>query len=628
MSKLMRFIASFLLITAFFTSCNSDKIAEENLYTFTDKMMGTYLQTDTTLTEFYKLVELSQVNGLLNTYGSYTCFAPTNTAMREFYRLKGKKSLSDFTPDSLKLIAYDHLINGSEILYTAFQNGRLPVPTMSNRFITVTFTNSGSAYINRNSLITEKDILVHNGIIHKIDKVLDPVRLGIVDVIAKEENFSIFYEALIATGLADSLLLIKDESYQISPSRKQELEDAVNTTIASDRHAPLMREYGYTILMESNETLQKNGISNLDDLKKYAASVYDKMYPDDASITDITNRANSLNRFIAYHLINKELSYTKFLTNYDTGHQFKTVDLYEFIEPMCPNTLIEIKNERSTGRVNLINNNKETGSVIQIVLTNYDNDASNGVYHEIDGMLVYTKEVDGEISSKRIRFDIASLFPEITNNNMRGRPSDNNVLYRHALPAGYLDRLQCTESTVVCYTTPNDRLMNYMGDEMFIAVKPGQLYDLLITTPPVPAGTYEVRFGYRANGRRGVAQFYVDGVPSGVPVNLNTVGTDTGIGYVLPGSDPADPLGFENDKMMRNRGYMKGPGSFKAINGSWYSGESARYNAGNLRKILGTYSFPKTENHVIGVKGLSSGQFQIDFIEFVPTSVLEYEDIY
>ncbi|NLO70040.1 MAG: fasciclin domain-containing protein [Porphyromonadaceae bacterium] len=628
MSKIKYILLTALILCFIFSSCDSDKILEENLYTFTDKMMGKYLETDSTLTEFYKLMEMTNVNGLLNSYGSYTCFAPTNSAMLEYYKEKGKSSLSDFSPDSLKLIAYDHLINGSEIIFASFLNGRLPDPTMSNRFITITLTPDGAALVNRNSQISEKDIMVHNGVIHKIRKVLDPVRLGIVDVIAKEENFSIFYDALILTGLADSLLLDKDESYEISTTRAKELEDAVVTTIASERYAPLMREYGYTVLMESNETFQKNGINNIDDLKTYAANVYDTMYPADANITNVTDRRNSLNRFIAYHLINKELSYTKFLSNYDTGHQFKTVDLYEYIEPMCPNTLIQVKNERSSGKMNLINTIQDTGKSIEISMSNYDNDATNGVYHEIDRILAYTKEVDAEISSKRLRFDVSSLFPELTNNNMRGRPSNNDVLYRHAIPAGYLERLKCGEATVICYTSPNDKLMNYMGDEIFIAVKPGQLYDLEITTPPIPAGTYEVRFGFQSNGRRGVAQFYVDGIPSGVPVNLNTLGTDIGIGYESIGSNPADLFGYENDKMMRNRGYMKGPGSFKSINSSWYTGESARHNAGNLRKILGTYSFLNTENHIIGVKGLSSGQFQIDFIEFVPTSVLEFEDIY
>lgn len=628
MRKLLLFyFPLFFLLTSTY-SCDSDKILEENLYTFTDKMLGTYLESDSTLTEFHKLMELSGVSGLLNSYGKYTCFAPTNTAMYEFYAAKGKNSLEDFTKDTLRIIAYDHLINGIEILYSSFQNGRLPEPSMSNRYITITINSSGVTHVNRTSLLLEKDILVHNGIIHKIDKVLDPVRLGLVDVIAKEEEFKLFYEALLATGLADSLLLEKDENYVMTPTRAKELEDAVSTTIASDRFAPLSREYGYTVFMESDQTMQKNGITDLTSLASYAASVYDVLYPEDASISDYTNRSNSLNRFIAYHLVNKELSFTKLLSSYDTGHMFKTVDLYEFLEPMCPNTLIQVNNERTTNRINLLNHLKESGKSVQIMMSNYDKDATNGVFHEIDDMLIYTKEVDAEISSKRIRFDIASLFPELTNNNMRGRPSDNDVLYRHALPAGYLERFECTESTVLCYTAPNDRLMNYMGDEVFISVKPGQLYDLRIITPPVPAGTYEVRFGYQSNGRRGVAQFYVNDIPSGVPVNLNTVGTDIGIGYVAPNSDPADPNGFENDKMMRNRGYMKGPGSFKAINTSWYGGESARHNSGNLRKILGTFSFPTMKNHIIGIKGLSAGQFQIDFIEFVPTSVLEFEDIY
>lgn len=306
----------------------------------------------------------------------------------------------------------------------------------------------------------------------------------------------------------------------------------------------------------------------------------------------------------------------------------KMIDLFEYIETMCPNTLLEVKIDRRTGKSNLFNTISETGKYIEIVSTNFDNDAINGVYHEINDILVYSTEVDAEISSKRLRFDFSSLFPELTNNNMRGRPSDdNNLLYRNSLPKGYLERLQCTDQTVVCYSNAHDKLMNFEGDEVFLVVQNGKLYDFVVTTPPIPAGTYEVRFGYQSNGRRGVAQFYVDGMPTGVPINLNTLGTDPLIGYVLPGDDQDDAFGYLNDKMMRNGGYMKGPNSFKAVNESWYSGSSARYNASNLRKMLGTYTFSESGHHKIAVKGLSGGQFQVDFIEFVPTSLLEQEDI-
>lgn len=500
---------------------------------------------------------------------------------------------------------------------------------MSDRYLSINFTGDGKAYVNKTSLILTKDINVHNGVIHKIDHVLDPIRSGVAEVIASDTTFSLFYEALEATGLVDSLLKTQDDKYVMTSSYAKELEDALITSIASDRYAPYSRKFGYTVMIESNTTLKKHGINNIDDLKTYAATIYNEIYPEDANITDIKNRRNSLNRFIAYHLINKELSYTKFILDYDTQHMSRIIDMYEYIEPMCPNTLIEVKIDRMSAEENIFNYITETGKAVRIKKPNFDNDATNGVYHEIDNILVYSKEVDNELSAKRLRFDFASLFPELTNNNMRGRPSDNNSLYRNALPNGYLDRFECTDQTVLCYAAANDKLMNFMGDEFFIVVQNGKLYDFVVTTPPVPAGTYEVRFGYQSNGRRGVAQFYVDGIPCGVPVNLNTGGTDIGIGYIKPDpSNTEDPLGYDNDKVMRNRGYMKGPGSFKAINESWYPGSSARYNASNLRKILGTFTFDEAGNHKIMVKGLSGGQFQIDFIEFVPTSLLEWEDIY
>ncbi|MDP4272081.1 MAG: fasciclin domain-containing protein [Bacteroidota bacterium] len=626
-SRIRLSIIAFLGMTLSLSSCyNSDDI-QGNLYTFTDKNMGQYIESDTTLSEFNKLMDKTLVKGLLNAFGAYTCFAPSNQAMREFYKVKGKKSIEDFPADSLKLIAYDHLINGAVVMSNYFPNGRLSYTTMSNRYITVSIPGTGDVFINKTSKLLSKDVEVHNGVIQKIDHVLDPVRSGLADVVSKDSTFTLFYKALVATGLVDSMYKTVDEKYHLTASDITTLDSAVNTSIASERHAPTTRRFGYTLLMESNQTMNKYGITDLESLKKYAANVYDNIYPEDAGITDPTNRANSLNRFVAYHMINKELSYSKFIKDYDTQHMSKVVDMYEYIETMCPNTLIEVMLNRKNGEYNLFNRSSETGNCVRIVTSNYDNDASNGVYHEVDQMLVYSNDVMGELSSKRLRFDFASLFPELTNNNMRGRASNNTLPYRNALPSGYLDRLKCTDQTVVCYGSAFDKYMDFEGDEFFIAVQNGKLYDFTVTTPPVPAGTYEIRFGYQSNGKRGVAQFYVDGVPTGVPVNLNNVGSNPAIGYVVPGSNQADPLGYENDKMMRNRGYMKGPASFKAVDASWYSGNSARYNGSNLRKILGIYSFQQCENHKITVKGLSGGQFQIDFIEFVPTNAIEGEDI-
>lgn len=615
--------------TLLLSSCNSDDLATENLYTFQNQLVGEIIQKDSSLSEFRKLAEKTKLTGLLNSYGEFTCFVPDNAAMRAFYQKKGKQSLNDFTEDSLKTIIYDHIINGNTVLYIDFVKGRLFDKSMSDRFFTISFNDDGKTYVNSNALIIQKDVVAHNGVVHKINQVLDPLREGIVEYISREPDFKLFYEALIVTGLADSLLLTVDENYEMTNARAKELEDALITTISSDRVAPRSRKFGYTVLMESDETYRKNGINNLNDLRAYAAQVYNEMYPQDAGISSETDRRNSLNRFIAYHLINKELSFSKFISDYDTQHMSRQVDLTEYLEPMCPNTLIEVTLKRSSGETNLFNLDPATGKAIRIKSNNYDKGSGNGVYHEIDNILTYNPAVEAMLSNKRLRFDVACFFPELTNNNMRGRRSDpgGTPLYRNALPHTYLQRfITSSEHTVLCYSNAHDYLMNFQGDEFFLTVPKGKLYDFKMITPPVPAGTYEVRFGYQGNGRRGVAQFYVNDIPAGVPVNLNNTGENVDIGYERPGFSADDPLGFQNDKMMRNRGYMKGPNSFKAVTESWYAGSSARFNSGNLRKILGIYHFPEGGNQTIMVKGLSSGQFQIDFLEFVPTSVIEQED--
>ena len=624
------FIALATLAGSFFIlpSCDSDNVGE-NLYTFKSKMMGQFLADSADFSEFARLLDTTKVISLLNTYGTYTCFAPTNEAMRTFYQSRGKKSLDDFSMDSLKLIAYDHLINGAEVLYSNFVVGRLPQMSMSDRYLAISFGQNGEAFVNKTSKIIQNNVVVHNGVIHFIDEVLNPTREGIVEVISADPKFSLFYEALLATGLADSLVRYKDDTYD--PDNFKHL---ITVTRESNQwyyhEIPLSRKFGYTLFVESNETYAENGITNLAAMKAYAANIYNTVYPNDAQITDITDSRNSLNRFIAYHIINKQLSYSKLIDAYDTGHMLKTIDMYEYLETMCPNTLIEVKKDRLKGKTNILNYIRETGRAINIT-SNYDIDAVNGVYHEIDGILAYDQYVEAEHSTKRLRFDGSSFFPELTNNNMRGRgitspgPGPN---LQFKLPRNYIDRLSTSEQTIVSYLTADARYQNYEGDEIFLGATSGNLYDFSIITPPIPAGTYEVRFGYLTNGKRGVAQLYLDNIPAGVPLNLNNYATDVSIGYETPRTVQADMDGFENDKMMRNRGFMKGPACYKVVQPGWSDGENARYSPAALRRIMGTYIFPEASNHLLTVKGLSGGEFMFDYLEFVPTSVLESEDIY
>ncbi|HRZ98931.1 MAG TPA: fasciclin domain-containing protein, partial [Paludibacter sp.] len=444
-----------------------------------------------------------------------------------------------------------------------------------------------------------------------------------------DENFRIFNEALTKTGLWKKMELTVDESYD--PDNYSYIDVTWIQGGGSKDELPVSKKFGYTALMESDVTFKtKYNINNLNDLIAYAnANVYHET-KSDANVTDITDPRNSLNKFIAYHLINKKLTYSKFIDDYDTDHMIKTFDMYEYIETMCPGTLMEIKKERSSGETNLINKSTETGDVVRIVATNKDNDAINGVYHEIDKILIYDVNVAGNLSSKRIRMDAASFFPELTNNNMRYY---NPAKCRSwVFPKGYIDRLKCSESTRFCYLNAYGGYLDYQGDEIYLK----GMYDFTMETPPIPAGTYEIRFSYQPTGGRGAAQLYWDGYPCGIPLDLRILANDPLIGYEEPGSNLEDfgydaqgvkIYGVENDKMMRNRGYMKGPNTYKDILGVWYGKKVARQSAQSIRRILGVYTFSKSETHKFSVKAVREGQFMMDFLEFVPLEIIESEGI-
>jgi uncharacterized surface protein with fasciclin (FAS1) repeats len=630
--KIIGLISAFLLLI---NGCSED--IGENIYTFTGETVGEYLENRPEIySEFTKMLELSEVMGLLKAYGKYTCFAPDNDAVRNLIKLKNKASVEDLAPDSIKKIVYDHIIKDFEVTTGDFVDGFISNLTMSGRYIKINFKtvdNKLVYFVNTTSTVSIKDIQAHNGIIHTLSEVLLPTENTLTEVIANNDNYSLFYDALIETGLNEKLEPVKDENYE-AESLIAEYEGTINQ-VGGINHVPRERKYGFTALMPSNDVFAQYGITDLESMKTYAKGVYGQLFPQDDEISNPKDSANSLNRFIAYHLINKKISAEFFIERFDnTGwegdesHSVKTVDMFEYIETMCPNTLMEVRTLRANNNEYNVFNMIESGKAVRLT-DDFDNDAVNGVYHGIDGILAYTSEVDRMLSSKRLRLDAASFFPELVNNNMRtGHATLDYCNEQWIFPEGYIDRVKTSPSTEFRYINADDRFLDYQGDEVFLT----GMYDFEITTLPIPAGTYEVRFGYQPTNLRGVAQLYWDGIPTGIPLDLTMDANDPKVGYKKPGTDENDPDGFENDKMMRNRGYMKAPACFQVIKeaseGGWYTGPQGRNSASALRRILGIYTFDEMTTHKFTVKAVKSGEFMFDYLEFVPIEVLEYEDIY
>jgi uncharacterized surface protein with fasciclin (FAS1) repeats len=601
---------------------DSDKVGD-NLYTFKGNTVGSYLEKDTAdCREFWKAIQRVGLNDLLKSYNIYTCFAPNDTAMRNYYRDKGVTSLNELPDSVVRYMVYSQLIPDKVYLSSDLVAGSLSDMNMNSRFLSVDYKAQDtivSIVINSNSTIVKKDLKVENGVIHIINRVITPSTLGIPKLMGSDNRVSLFLKALIATGLSDSLQHpTKDNSYvpEINPMGIYSGEIC---------RSPKLRLIGYTVFAESNEAYLAAGIdtTNLQGLTDYAKSVYDPMYPEDAGVIDVTNRRNSLNRFVAYHLIDKSIAYDKFF--YKCNMASDAIS-FEFMETFCPNTIFEVSDENKGVIINNYTPQGVTGVTVLPVETGRLQNTESGYYYLLDKPLVYNQQVKSMLLNTRIRMDASSLHPELMTsgirsekgNNINGVTGDNNF---YKFKDGYFKNVKFISPDTRLYylqgQQSSNSWVNYQADEMMAE----GTFDFILRLPPVPAGTYEVRFGYTANGNRGIFQFYLDDdngtlQPQGIPLNMKLDATNPAIGWV--GDDQTLDNGVEMDKMLRNRGYMKGGTTY--LNGS----APARSFSAAIRRIICTQTWTHDGPHYLRFKNVSPNgfdQLQIDYFELVPTNI-------
>lgn len=587
---------SFLLIL-FLSSCVKE---EQAFTTFKGEMVYTFLEKDTTYSEFVKVLDRAGLIGMLSAYGDYTCLAPTNQALRRYYKEMGSTfTINNLTEGQIDSLAKTHILQ-NRYLTSNLSQGVMPSPNMNKRVIEIRFDENGRILLNDSSQIIWKDNEVYNGVVHGIDRVLSPSNVQLPNLIAANPNISIFSKALTITGLCDSIAPILDLNYKPTMSFK----DPTNTFVIVN---PDERRYSYSVLVEDDELLSANGINNLTDLIQRAK----ELYPTDSKYNeDYKDRNNSLNRYISYHMINKAIYLNKFFYTRNTNPGYAPD---EFLETMLPLRLIRAS--RINAQITLNPNTrhsahvKETGGSVTV----------NGVYHLLDNMLVYTQDVELMLQNTRIRFDASSLFPELTNNNIRCvegvMKSNNSQGDRFGFEPGYLSNIKMSKDSRLVYMAGiNGQFSSFQAD--FFSVL--GIYDVTIRLLPVPPGTYELRYPYSAWPQRGICQIYIDNKPVGIPLNLMIPADDPRIGWLLDAN--TDDNGFENDKTMRNRGYMKGPNTI------WWGKEnkSQRNSSTNLLRIIGTFSFDKYEIHTIRFKSVTNDvqkEAMLDYFEFVPKSI-------
>ncbi len=461
-------------------------------------------------------------------------------------------------------------------------------------------------------------------------------------------SFSVFAKMMEATEWNKELLRSEDEEYyrlyklgMISP------ESCV--TWFNTANPPERRYYGYTVFAEKNTVFEAllgksaEAIS-LRDLTTYLAKHYEGKTDE-----DYTSEDHVLNRFVSYHLLPMKLHKSKLVIHFNeigydrNGRILSRIPVMEYYETMGKGRrLMKISESAISNGVRInrfVRTDRETGYEIPssgvegLAIDTGDGEYdlfSNGYLYALDDLLVYSQDVCNSLGSERMRYDVATLLPELSSNDIRCNENLTPVHQAKVFPNNYpyIENMTASKQTSVVYLTgrfgENVYWNNYQGDEFnFI----GQ-YDVTVKLPPVPEdGTYELRLGFYSNSLNGMGQIYVgtdkDNLqPCGLPVDFRT-GTYSAFLYYTIGwwEDIDDEIIDQLDDLrLREGGYMKGIASTHGTDAT----KSLRAERNCLRKIIGQFHMEAGETYYMRVKSClpdTDQQLSVDFIELVPEKV-------
>lgn len=650
--------------------------------------------------EFVTIIKKAGIWGEMRTYGDHTCFAPDNAAVESYLAERMKEA-----PDSIKhyfesveslpvyicdSIAKTHLCYSTFYCSDMSGDGAFPYPNLLDRFLTYfsfpdtiwsedldTFTVKLAFKVNQQSRIVEADDSVQNGVVHIIDKVLRPSNKFLPGHL-KENNMkapyryqaTIFYDAIIATHLKDSLEKYIDITYpepaydstyaclQTTGKCAVEYETAYETGDSKQRAIwPAKRYFKFTLFAVTDSILENDyGIHNLAELRQKAIDVYGG-----AELPDSVPQS-PLYKLISYHILPCWMTYNQLNTSQselvNNRSAKESLDIEDFYETMHPYAVMRISTplDPNVERKGIYINRKGTVSDKNLEYPgiriwtpseyeNLDPTCSNGGYHFIDKMLFFDTDTKNVLRT-RMRYMANTLSPDFINSGARGRmktpnsksPTDHAV---YGFKKGFVKNVECNDAAQFYVRYRDATFGCFYGDEMTIR----GIYDIIFRLPPVPEdGTYEVRIwgnslGSTSQNDRGIAQFYFregnygEFNPCGIPVNLGVKSiTEPQIGAIMDdqfeGTDEEkEQQMLANDKAMRNRGYMKAMDSYCTSSHSTKdAANSLRADKSCFRKILCTEYMKAGTDYYIRLRQVLQNESAVcpfNILEIVPKDVYD-----
>ena len=465
-----------------------------------------------------------------------------------------------------------------------------------------------------------------------IDRPIDVKPSYLAAHIEKYSFFRLFNQAIAETNFGDNISEDIDYSYAVD-------KDNINYN-----WLPKKKYIKYTAFIEPDEVFHKSGIYTIDDLKAFAEKWYGSEDKDNPR-----SPKNALYKFVAYHFIDGEVPYNRIVPSRSGSENFDVIyvpghDLYNYFTTLQGKLMKALKPLSTANGQNIYINYSKRATPYNFEMRNHLNvrvielteftqmdeqytdfvpNTDNGLIHPIDKILIYNEdEMAGNILNERMRFDIATMQPELSSNNIWQQEQSMMI------PDGYCKGFK-RHGTETCWGYESGT--DYNCDQLYFVNQ----YDWAIKLPPVPTRTYEIRFsvvmfredveGYQVS-EENLCQLYFDGKVCGLPLNLSVATKSERIGW----QDDYMTLdnGLENDKLLRNKGWMKAPDVYN----SWYLDYMpARHNFRSMRKIA-TIQYLVEGEHWLRFRNLvehvtmpgTTGSIYIflDYIEIVPLHIV------
>ena len=287
--------------------------------------------------EFYKLLENTNLTGLLAVRGPFTVFLPDNAAMNAYYKEVGVTSLSDLSAQQQKELAYSHLISDNEIHSGDIGLGALKDTNAIGDYIATEFVGS-DILLNKRSKIVDRDIVCANGYVHQIDKVIEPIKTNIFDMIKADPSYSLFAKGLELTGLKDTLSMV------------------------SFPYGHKKARVRFTVLAVPDTIFNRYGIYTIDDLVSHFTTAPDSL----------TYLENKFYRYMEYHC----MAGTYFLSDLETK-------LYPILS-YDNNISFTVDNDY---KINLIKKIGKPDKYVGFLIESSNMNAKNGALHVVNDLM-------------------------------------------------------------------------------------------------------------------------------------------------------------------------------------------------------------------------------------------------